>query len=53
MNWEEQLKSLTIGTLFKFFGKALVASILWYVLLMVIMMVPMFIIMAVFGLNSL
>ena len=46
MSWEEQLKSLTIGTLFKFFGKALVASILWYILLMAVIMLPTFLIMA-------
>jgi len=52
MNWEEQLKSITIGTLFKFFGKTLVAGILWYLILFAVIMIPMFIIMAVVGVTS-
>ncbi len=52
MSWEEHLKSITIGTLFKFFGKTLVAGILWYLILCAIIMIPMFIIMAVVGITN-
>ena len=51
MNWEEQLKGITIGTLFKFFGKTLVAGILWTIIFYAVIMIPMFIIFATMGLK--
>lgn len=49
MNWEEQLKGITIGTLFKFIGKLTVASIVWafviFWVMMAVIMVPMYFIM--------
>jgi hypothetical protein len=45
MNWNGELQNITIGTLFKFFGKALVASTLWVVIWYAIIMIPIFIIM--------
>ena len=42
MNWNEELRNISIGTLFKFCGKLLLGSILWYMLLIAIIMVPMF-----------
>ncbi|MFC1914613.1 hypothetical protein ACFLXF_05015 [Chloroflexota bacterium] len=41
MNWDEQISSIKLGTLFKFFGKSMVASILWVVIWYVILMLPM------------
>ena len=49
MNWDEQINGISIGTLFKFCGKWLVASILWVFAFYIILMVPMFIIMAIVG----
>lgn len=47
MSWEEELQGITIGTLFKFYGKNLVASILWIVVFYLILMIPFGIMMAV------
>lgn len=35
MNWNEELRSIGIGTLFVFFGKLLIAAALWYLLALV------------------
>ena len=35
MNWNDELRSIGIGTLFTFFGKVLVAATLWYLLALV------------------
>jgi len=48
MNWNEQIKSITIGTLFKFFGKTFLAGILWFFIFYLIIMIPMF---AIIGLS--
>ncbi len=46
MSWEEELKGLTLGTLFKLGGKVMVASILWvillYIILFIVLLIPMF-----------
>ena len=42
MNWDEQLKSIKIGTLFKLCGKCLVASILWLIVLFGVVMLLMY-----------
>ena len=47
MNWNEELRNITIGTLFKLSGKFLVASILWVIIFYAIIMIPMFIFMGV------
>jgi hypothetical protein len=47
MSWEEQLKGITIGTLFRFFGRTLVAGILWTIIFYAIVLIPMVIVMAV------
>ena len=52
MSWNEEIENIKLGTLFKFFGKSLLASILWYIILMLIIMLPMFAIMAAFGLSN-
>ena len=49
MNWNEELRNITIGTLFKSCGKCLVASILRLIIFYAIIMVPMFI--AIFALS--
>ena len=49
MSWNEELENIKLGTLFRFFGKTLVSGILWYLILIVVIMVPIFIIMAAFG----
>lgn len=40
MNWDEQISQIKLGTLFKFCGKSMVASILWMVIWYVILMIP-------------
>jgi hypothetical protein len=40
MSWEEEIKGITLGTLFKFYGKNLVASILWVIIFYIILMIP-------------
>lgn len=35
MNWNDELRSIGIGTLFAFFGKVLVAAALWYLIALV------------------
>ena len=44
MSWNEELQNITIGTLFKFIGKSLVASIVWIIIFYAIIMIPMIII---------
>ena len=46
MSWEDEIKGITIGTLFKFYGKNLVASILWIVLMYIAIMIPVGLMMA-------
>jgi len=48
MNWNEEINNISIGTLFKFFGKWLVASILWIFIFYAIMMIPMMLLFALF-----
>ncbi|MFC1967196.1 hypothetical protein ACFLV2_00915 [Chloroflexota bacterium] len=47
MSWNEEIQGITIGTLFKFYGKNLVAGILWVFLLYAIIMIPIVAIMGV------
>ena len=46
MSWEDEIKGITIGTLFKFYGKNLVASVLWVILLYIVIMIPVGLMMA-------
>jgi len=48
MSWNEELNTISIGTLFKLFGKLLVASILWLFIFYAIMMIPMMVFFALF-----
>lgn len=45
MSWEEELKGLTLGTLFKLGGKCMLASILWvvlfYIIIFIVILLPM------------
>ena len=51
MNWNEQLQGITIGTLFKFFGKTLVAGILWVIIFYAIIFIPFFLVLAAVGIS--
>ena len=45
MNWNDELRSITIGTLFAFFGKSLLAVALWYLMALI----PLIIIFSIIG----
>jgi hypothetical protein len=51
MNWDEQLNGISIGTLFKFFGKTLVAGILWVIIFYAIILIPVIAVMAAVGVS--
>ena len=42
MSWNEEIRGISLGTLFKFYGKNVVASILWVIIFYLILMIPMF-----------
>jgi hypothetical protein len=52
MNWDEQLSSISIGTLFKLFGKTLVAGILWVFIFYAIILIPVIAITAAIGIST-
>ena len=51
MSWDEQISSISIGTLFKFFGKTLVAGILWVIIFYAIILIPVIAITAAIGVS--
>jgi hypothetical protein len=53
MSWNEEIESIKLGTLFIFFGKTLLAGILWYIILTLIIVLPILAVMAAFGFSSL
>jgi len=35
MSWDEELNSIRVGTLFRFFGRVLVGVFFWYLILLI------------------
>jgi hypothetical protein len=42
MSWNDEIENIKLGTLFKFFGKSMIASILWILVFYLILLGPIF-----------